>query len=65
MRRDPEDDVTARTDSVGCQDADVNEIVLLGSDCIVCGVVWSILSACFMRKLLSRVRSTICNAGVV
>ena len=45
MRRDPEDNVTAKTDSVGCHDADVNEIVLLGRDCIVCGLVWSISSA--------------------
>ena len=41
-RKDPEDRVAARTDSVGCQEMEVSDIVPVGRDWIGCGFVCSI-----------------------
>jgi hypothetical protein len=38
-RRAPEDRVAARADSLGCQDKEVNDIVLAGREWIGCAAV--------------------------
>ena len=52
IRKFPEDSVMARIGSVGCQDAEVNDIVVLGTEWIGCGLVWSMVRLHLSRKYL-------------
>jgi hypothetical protein len=49
-RREPEDKVAARTDSVGCQEREVSAIEDVGREWIGWGVVCSGISLCWRER---------------